>query len=841
MQHQATILSALLIKPAIARAFYAALYAGNSKMNELLILFPTDEENNKPTKILNTQLEKIKSYDSGFYFYFDVLPYENFHDALKEIFKINTCFLVLGEPTEDARDYMARDERLPRRKKKGNLITIQDRDSSELVLDLDDHFLEDFDPLDPAPAIKKWLAEKKINCDVSWQITSGQKLDSVDIEGDLIIPQARIRLYFSASKDHPLVERKAWSQSTDIGADGSVYTCSQPIYTAPPIIEGGVDPIPQRYGFIKGARRTFILPLEVRKADYQKQNASFNRGCDYDFYDPSIPEEVLSGKVYRRYFMPLAFHYANKLKMDKEAVFAIIAAKSAQVKSREFDDENTWQYINDAFSIIKEEIEEEEELFEADNVATAEDLNEQNEFDLAPIPEFPNDLLENWPAPWPMLWNNFKRIPRVTEPALLIPTIFALMGFFLRAQYVTAFNRRPNMFFLNLTPSTGNKDVNSKNVIRDLAAVFKKRLGTGSRSVFQGIINTSSSITADTTFLESFDENDEFFWINTEATRIFQQIKNSTGNSNVAALSDKLIEVVDGHEISGKAKVKNNVKTIENPNCQVVFYAQPETIERYIDVEMVDSGLFGRALLAIVPHLEFDIENYEMFMDREHELADVEDEFFDFFHEVDFGLNGIGDIKTVLKPDDESRKILNDWARENVAPLMADDEGLQKVLSRIGNSGEQLYCIALGVCRKYDTFLGNKERKTIDIRPLLPILQYWVETKVYAIKNYINAELDPLAEAVLDILKNIITGKYKMMATFDAKAIKEHHVVPLSVFYRVLKSNTKLIKKLSADGDKKNAMVRVDTIIKMFLNNGILVKRFVKIGTSARDCIGLSK
>lgn len=807
-------------------------------MNELLILFPTDEENHKPTKILNAELEKIKLYDSGKYFFFEAMQYESFHDAMKEVLAINSCFIVLGEPTEDARDLMARDEKLPRRSKKGNLITIQNRDSSEMVLDLDDHYLEDFDPLDPVPAIKDWLLEKKINCDVTWQITSGQKLKVGDAPC-----QARIRLYFTASKDHPLIERKAWSQSAAIQADGSVYTCSQPIYTAAPIIEGGRDPIPNRYGFIKGLRRTFVLPTEVKKAEYQKTNASFNRGCEYNLDSDEIPEEVISGKVYRRYFMPLAFHYANKLKMDKEAVFAIIAYKSMRVESREFDEDNVWQYINDAFSKIKEEdLEEAEaESEEVDNLATADDLREAHDFELAPIPEFPDNLLETWPAPWPMLWDNFKRIPRKTEPALLVPTIFALMGFFLRAHYVTAFNRRPNMFFLNLTPSTGNKDVNSKNVIRDLALVFKKRLGAGSRSIFQGIINTSSSITADTTFLESFDENDEFFWINTEATRIFQQIKNSTGNSNVAALSDKLIEVVDGHEISGKAKVKNNVKTIENPNCQVVFYAQPETIERYIDVEMVDSGLFGRALLSIVPHLEFDIENYEMFIDREEELANIDDEFFDFFHEVDFSLGGIGDVKTVLKPDDKSLKILNNWAREYVAPLMVDDESLQKVLSRIGNSGEQLYCIMLGICRKYDSFVGRKERKTIDINPILPILQYWVDTKVYAIKNYINAELDPLAEAVLEVLKNAITGKNKMTSTFDTKAVKEHNVVPIAVFYRILKCNTKLIKKLSADGDKKNAIVRVDNIIKMFLNNGILVKRFVKIGNSSKDCLGLTK
>jgi len=796
-------------------------------MNELLILSPVDQEKHKPTKILDKNLQKLKMYDSGFLFNFETLEYDNFHKEMEIIFSLDSCFLVLGEPTDFARECMQNGEAIWRTKKKRSdrEITIQDRDGCEIVLDLDDHIIEGFDALNPAPAIKKWLSDRKINCDVTYQITSSQKLNT---------EEARIRLYFVASKDHPLIERKAWAQSEDIGADGSVFTCSQPIYTAAPIIDGGSDPISQRTGFIKGERRTFILPRDVKKKEYIEKNGGSMRGCDFDYNDPELPPEVLEGKVYRRYFMPLAFHYANILKLDKFAVFAIIEMKSRQVKARDFDEENTWQYINDAFSKIKDEVIQEES-----EVYTSEELKTHDK--TAPIPIFPNDILETWPHPWPMLWENYKRIPRVLESALLVPTILALNSYFLRSHYVTAFNRRPNMFFLNLTPSTGNKDVNSKNVIRDLSAIFKKRLGVTSRSLFQGIINTSSSITADSTFLESFDENDQFFWINTEATRIFQQIRNSGGNSNVAALSDKLIEVVDGHEITGKVRAKNNVKTIEDPNCQILFYAQPETIERYIDVEMVDSGLFGRSLLSIVPSLTFDIDNYEMFIDRKDELVEISDEFFDFYHTADFSLGGITDVKTVLKPDEKSRALLNSWAREYVAPLMSEDETLQKVLSRVGNSAEQLYCIVLGICRKYDSFIGQPERKKINIQCLLPLLEYWVDCKVYAIKNYINAELDPLAEAVLTIVKMSISGEYKMSTTFDAKAVKEHNVIPISVFYRILKNNVKLIKQLSSDGDKRNAVMRVDNIIKVFVNNGVLVRKLIKIGTSSKECLGLAK
>ena len=186
----------------------------------------------------------------------------------------------------------------------------------------------------------------------------------------------------------------------------------------------------------------------------------------------------------------------------------------------------------------------------------------KNEIQLNDMPathalEFPEGLMNDWPDPWPLLWDNFKRVPRQLEEALLVPTVLSINAFFLRANFVTLYNRRPNLFFLNLTPSTGNKDVNSKNVIRDLDLIFKKK---GAKSnIFTGILNTEANITADSTFLQSFNESEELFWINTEATRIFEQIKTSGAVGAVAALSDKLIELVDGHEITGKIKAAGKV------------------------------------------------------------------------------------------------------------------------------------------------------------------------------------------------------------------------------------------------------------------------------------------
>jgi len=412
-------------------------------MSCLLLLSPKNKENNKTSKILNKKLEKIKDFDLGYLFYFETIDYENIHHAMKNVFKKKDFFLTLGELNDLGNEYKDSGEPGPRRKKKGD-PTLQDKDGIEIILDLDDHIIEKYNAFDPEISIKKWLKDKKINCDVTWQITSSQQLNT---------EQARLRLYFQLDKPAPMMTRKAYAQNPNIQADGCIYSAQQPIYTAPPTIEGGVDPIKNRTGFIKGNNRLFKLP-PFKKEEIKEYSSHFRGYENHDFNENTLPDEVLNGSVYRRYFMPLAFHYVNKLNQDRDGVFAIISFKSSQVKGREFDAENVYQYIDDAISRLQEE---KYEL--GSNLLRREDIEEIQD---APLPIFPSGIMETWPAPWPMIWENFKKMPRELEEALLIPTILSLNSFFLQSAFVTSRNRRPNLFFLNLTPSTGNKDVNSK-------------------------------------------------------------------------------------------------------------------------------------------------------------------------------------------------------------------------------------------------------------------------------------------------------------------------------------------------------------------------------------------
>ena len=257
-------------------------------MEKILTLTPEDSESNKPTKTLDQELNKLKSFDAGFNFYFETLEYESLHDVIKLISAGINSFMVLGDLTEYGEALEDSGAVGKRRKKKGD-PTIKDRDGNQIVLDLDDHILPGFDPKKPEAGIKHWLTEKKINCDVTWQITSGQKLNT---------EEARIRLYFEATKALPLLERKAWSQSPDIGADGSVYTCSQPIYTASPIIEGGSDPIKKRWGFIKGKSRKIKLPT-ITPEEIKKNSGYVRAGVEWDFDDFELPSQRIA-KALRR-------------------------------------------------------------------------------------------------------------------------------------------------------------------------------------------------------------------------------------------------------------------------------------------------------------------------------------------------------------------------------------------------------------------------------------------------------------------------------------------------------------------------------------------------------------
>jgi hypothetical protein len=310
-------------------------------MQKLLVLQPAD--GSKPTKTIRKDGSKISFDQRQKFWKFHWLEYNNFHSIIEELILADHSTFVLGAPTQYALDNI--DDPLPRIKRAKpefpNPTIKEYRDGEQLVLDLDDVYWPMFDSANPEPAIREYLKENGINCDVTWQITSGQKPGS---------REARVRLYMVGERDYPLEYRKAWCLRC--GADSAVYTANQVIYTASPIYEDGKDPIKKRVGFIEGKHRKLKLPLvdmnEVAKVIEENTYTAAH------FETDELPPEVKSGKVFRRYFMPKAFSLLNK-GLTHNQVFTIIQAEASQVEGREFNAENTHDYIKDAESKIDEE------------------------------------------------------------------------------------------------------------------------------------------------------------------------------------------------------------------------------------------------------------------------------------------------------------------------------------------------------------------------------------------------------------------------------------------------------------------------------------------------------
>jgi len=382
-------------------------------------------------------------------------------------------------------------------------------------------------------------------------------------------------------------------------------------------------------------------------------------------------------------------------------------------------------------------------------------------------PEFPFGVMENWPEPWPQIWDTWKKFPRVLSEPLLIPTILSFHAFFLNGKYRNFNNRRPNMYFLNIAESTAFKDTNSSDVIRDfgIAMMNNERLNT----IFDSLTLGASSITADSTFIETINKNDgKFYWFNTEATRIFQQL-NSTGNHNSQALADKMIEVVDGHEIKGKARAAKNehLKTIKDPNVQILFYAQPETIEKHMTTDMIDSGLLGRAIITV----ESDIPEVDSFFQEpdKKEWKQISTDLLNFYTS-----GSPSDVTPVVKVslwNGPNKQLVQKFEKDVMRPMIAGldegdnsaDKNLHKMISRIANSTEQLFSVVVGICQQWDIMNGFEVRSPaeISIAGMLPMIEYWTKSKYYIVTEFIGDYEDALVNAVEETMVAIITGHLK--------------------------------------------------------------------------------
>ena len=332
---------------------------------------------------------------------------------------------------------------------------------------------------------------------------------------------------------------------------------------------------------------------------------------------------------------------------------------------------------------------------EADDIPRAKKIEKTNNQKLL-VPHLPEDIMKSWPEPWPLIWKEFQKIPRTLEKELLIPTILSVHSYLLNSAYVTEWGLRPNMAFLGIAMSTANKDINSKRVIRSLDTMMKEK---GFKlSPFTKMATGSESLTSDTAFLESFDEKENFFWINTEATHIFQMMSQGGSNAHVKALESKIIDVVDGQEIMGKAKAGKTVKSIKNPNCQILLYTQPETISTYLKANIIDSGLLGRMIITVHSSAK---DPFEQVFKRKHKSQKkLNSKLADFYGGIPIKDNDAP--KTVLMPTDDGLERLTKWMQTDIKNKASDRKSTRL------NSSHQIISYAVFCLKKKKK---NKKKK----------------------------------------------------------------------------------------------------------------------------------
>lgn len=438
-------------------------------------------------------------------------------------------------------------------------------------------------------------------------------------------------------------------------------------------------------------------------------------------------------------------------------------------------------------------------------------------------PVFPGDTVNEWPDPWPLIWENWKRFPLDLNETLLFPTMIAAHAFLLRANYLTEYGRRPNFFFLNLAPSTAGKDINSTDVIADIDD-YLKSVGC-LHTPFTQMRNRGMNITADTSFLESINDN-ELFWIHTEASNIFRQLKNSANNNNVAALSDKMIEVVDGKMISGKMKSGKKIDNVTDPNIQILFYAQPETIEDSIDIAMVDSGLFGRSLISIVPNIELNISKFSLFQRKRKKLPIFDGELRHFYTKK-LNTPQHQEKNRINIPDHEKDEMDKKWSQVKIANLLINhkqDDCITKLLLRMGTSAEQLYTVVCGIAQLWATSKKCKY-KPIAVEKLIPILDYWVDCKMYAIDHIINSSVDPLSDIYVEAIHGMLDNSsfYRKKANKNQREMLQEGYVARSRLKNHLAKSKRLLRMCRKDKSKVDISVRVDYIHASLLKNNIIV------------------
>ena len=183
----------------------------------------------------------VVPYDVGYTFTAKEIPIEGI-DQVSDVFsKLSKCpqlLLIRGKLKAGLEGQQVR------RKCNGEGAAFEEHPHHWVMIDVDGG------PWKSVQEAVQALGEPFAGCSYAWAYSSSHGLK----------PGLRAHLFFWLGRALNGAQLESWSKEWGIPADVSLFRTVQPHYLADPLFEGVVDPVPVRWGFVRGTSDTVAVP-----------------------------------------------------------------------------------------------------------------------------------------------------------------------------------------------------------------------------------------------------------------------------------------------------------------------------------------------------------------------------------------------------------------------------------------------------------------------------------------------------------------------------------------------------------------------------------------------------
>lgn len=599
---------------------------------------------------------------------------------------------------------------------------------------------------------------------------------------------------------------------------------------------------------------TKAFPDKLEKRSHSKNTNLENRSTEN--HKPSTREEARANIAANRLFHSSCLFLANSdraLGKSQEYTLGFLRTIMSEVKDLAHQDPDTsWDkvysqlpdYISDVWGRSDWEKSKTEDSVE-DAVPIPSGLKSVNTY----APKFPKGWSRKLPEPWPMIVDNWERVPRKPNETIMTPTLLAAHAFILDGRYLTGHGKMPNSLSLVLAPTGIGKDANTYDVIREMHRLLVRAhldMDTDLLPVmnYAPMAARSQTIASDTGFMQQFYDNktgdlktNKLFHLNTEAASFFESIGRRQAIAAVADLQFIMNDIYDGKDVRGKTKAQGSLDSLKNPNIQFQLMSQPQVIADSIHAKMLDNGLIGRVAVSFSD----DSERPNPFAKPKPE-ADLDEDFLTF--------NLWPGWNNEIKPemiDLTSEDLIK--AERFIMPIL-QSEGVNDetyaILQRTVASVEKYYAVVVGICQMWDKMRGVSIRTTEEIPFSLmhPYLEYLIECKKHLIFTVIDDAVDPIKDWVVSLLAERIGSNGRMHDRKNEMIAKEHSVLPLVSVTGQLKTiaGKRLRDQMQNRHDAKQIEFRVLRTIDNLVEQGLLTQKLIKAAGSQRGtkCVGFT-